>query len=54
MTLEASGKIAAGAKIQYICTIVHGEALHQLGKLSADVASSTSDNLKSNLLDLGT
>ena len=37
MTLAASGTPEAGAKYQYLCTLVHGEALHQLDLLSADV-----------------
>ena len=29
MTIEASGTLKSGAKIQYLCTLVHGEALNQ-------------------------
>ena len=39
MTLVASGTLEAGAKVQYFCTIVHGEALRQFDSLSADVGS---------------
>ena len=31
MTLEAAGTISTGAKIHFLCTLVHGKALIQLG-----------------------
>ena len=37
MTLAASDTLAMGAKIQYICTIVCGEALRQFDLLSTDM-----------------
>ena len=37
MTLVASGMLEAGAKYQYLCTLVHGEALHKYYLLSADI-----------------
>ena len=37
MTLAASGTLEAGAKYQYICTLVCGEALRQFDLLSAEV-----------------
>ena len=37
MILTASGTLEAGAKYKYLCTLVHGEALHQFDLLSADV-----------------
>ena len=37
MTLAASDTLATGAKIQYICTIVCGEALRQFDLLSTDM-----------------
>ena len=37
MTLAASGMLKADAKFQYLCTIVHGEALRRFGSLSDDV-----------------
>ena len=39
MTLAASGMLTMGAKIQYLCTLVHGKALHQFEQLSADAES---------------
>ena len=49
MNLKMPGALNAGAKIQYLCTLVRGEALHQFGTLSA-----TSENLESIILGLGT
>ena len=37
MTLAASGALEAGAKIQYLRTLVRREALHQFDSFSADV-----------------
>ena len=37
MTLAASGMLEAGAKYQYLCTIVREEVLFQFDLLSADV-----------------
>ena len=37
MNLTASETLATESKIQYICTLVHGEALRQFYSLSADV-----------------
>ena len=53
MTIEASVMLITGAKIQYICTLVHGEALRQINKLSAEVGNTTSEILKSIILGLG-
>ena len=39
MTLAASGTLEAGAKVQYICTIIWGEALLQFDLWSDDVES---------------
>ena len=33
MTLKASGRLQDAAKIQYLCTLVRGEALHQFDML---------------------
>ena len=44
MTLEASRTIADGVKIQYIHTLVRGEALQQLEILSFEVGSTTTEN----------
>ena len=54
MTLEASGTLAADVKIQYLCTLVRGEALRQLDTLSVEVRSTNSENLKYIILGLGT
>ena len=37
MTLAATGKLETEAKVQYICTLVCGEALRQFDLLSSDV-----------------
>ena len=34
MVIEASGTLKAGMNIQYICTLIGGEVLHQFDKLS--------------------
>ena len=39
MTLTVSGTMDTGAQIQYLCTLVCGEALHQFEFLSYDVES---------------
>ena len=54
MTLEASGMLNSGAKIQYLHTLVHGEVLRQFDTLSAEVGSATSEKLTSIILVLGT
>ena len=54
MTLEASGMLNSGAKIQYLHTLVHGEVLRQFDTLYADVGSTTSENLKYIILGLST
>ena len=37
MTLEATGTLETEANVQYLRTLVHGEALHQFDLLSIDV-----------------
>ena len=54
VTLEASGTLHYGAKIQYLHTLVHGEVLRQFDTLSAEVGSATSEKLTSIILVLGT
>ena len=54
ITLEASEMLAAGAKIQYLCTLVQGKALHQTAVLSVGVRVTTSEHRKSIMLGLGT
>ena len=39
MTLAASGMMEAGAKVQYLCKLVFGEALHHFDLLFVDVES---------------
>ena len=41
ITLEASGTLQDAAKIQYLCTLVCGEALRQFDMLFTDFESST-------------
>ena len=52
MTLEASVTLVAGAKFQYLSTLVHGEALRQRDTLYAEVGSNTSENLNPIILGL--
>ena len=37
MTIAASGTLDMGAKIQYLCMLVRGEALRKFDSLSSDV-----------------
>ena len=53
-TLEASRTIKVVANIQYICTMVRGEHLHQFDTLSAEVGSASPENLMSIILVFGT
>ena len=53
MTLNASGMIISGTKIQYLSILIFREALHQLDMLSDDEGSTTSENLKLIILGLG-
>ena len=39
MPLEAPGMLYNDAKVQYLCRIVHGEALHHFDSLSASLES---------------
>ena len=54
MTFEASGIITSGTRIQYLHTMVRGEALRQFYMLSSEVVSATSENLASIILGLST
>ena len=45
MTLAVSGKLEAGAKIQYLCNLFNGEALHQFEPLSSDAESTKTLNV---------
>ena len=53
MTLEDSGGIATRAKIQYLCTLLRGEALHQLDMLSVEVGITTTRHSNCIILGLG-
>ena len=53
-TLEASGTLSDGTKIQYLRMLVHGEALNQLDMLSVGVGIATTEHLILILLGLGT
>ena len=52
--LEASGTLVASEKIQYLCTILRGKALPQLGMFSVQVGSTTIAHLNHIILRLGT
>ena len=54
MTNEASGTFVASTNIQYLHTLIHGEALHQFNTLSDERLITTSENLKSIIFALGT
>ena len=54
MTLEASGMLMGSANIQYLRKLVRGEVLRQFYPLSTEVGTTTSENLKSIILGLGT
>ena len=45
MTLAATGMLEMDSKIQYLCTLVHGEALRQFELLSADIKNTETLNL---------
>ena len=46
MTLVESGTLEAGAKYQYLCNLVHGEALRQFDLLSSGVEGTETLNVK--------
>ena len=53
MTLEVLGMIKYGVKIQYLCTLVRGEALCQFNVLSAEVEGAAPLTLALIILGLG-
>ena len=53
-TLDTSGMFVSSSDIQYLCTLVRGRELHQFYTLSDELRSTTSENLKSNILGLST
>ena len=54
INLEVSVTNNSGSEIQYLCTLVRGEVLHQYDMLSAEVGSDTPKNFMSIILGLGT
>ena len=53
MTLAASGMLATGDKIQYLCTLVHVELLHQFDSMSTDVEGTNPLTVETIILGLG-
>ena len=53
MTLELAGMLETTAKVQYLCTIVRGETLHQFELLSTDVESTNPLKVEAIILGLG-
>ena len=45
MTLAVTGMLEMDAKIQYLCTLVRGEALHQFYLLPADAENTKTLNV---------
>ena len=54
ITIEVKGMLTTCAKIQYLCTLLCGEALRKLDTLSLEVGSMTIANLNRIILGLGT
>ena len=52
MTLAASGMLATGDKIQYLCTLVHVELLHQFDSMSTDVEGTNPLTVETIILEL--
>ena len=52
MSLDASKTLKSGAKIQYLCTLVPGEALRQFDTFFAEIGSANPENLTSIILGL--
>ena len=53
MALKASKTLKAGVNIQYLPTLVRGEALRQFDTSFSEVVSSSPENMTSNILGLG-
>ena len=53
-TLESSGTIASNAKLNYLCTLLCGEAINQYHTLCSQVGSMTTTHLNQFILGLGT
>ena len=54
ITLDELGTLATGTNIQYLCILLHGEAIHQLETLSVEVGSLTIEHLNRIILGFGT
>ena len=54
MTIDASGTLIANAKLHYLCTQLHVEALHQSYTLCDQVGSTNMSHLNQFILGLGT
>ena len=50
----ASGRIATNVKLQYLCTIINGEALHQFDTFCAQFGNTIMAHLNQFILGLGT
>ena len=53
MTPEASGTLDSVAKVQYLRTLVHGEALRQFDMLSSELEITTPLTVEAIILGLG-
>ena len=53
MTFESTGMLETTAKVQYLCTIVSGEMLHQFDSLFTDVESTNPLKVEAIILGLG-
>ena len=54
MMLKDSGDITDSAKTKYLCTLLRGEALHQLDTFCVEAGSTTTTHLNRIILGLGT
>ena len=54
MIIDTSGTITTGGKINYLRTLLNGEALHEFKTLCANIGHTTSAHLEQILLLLGT
>ena len=54
ITIDELVTLGTGANIQYLCILLHGEAIHQLETLSVEVESLTIEHLNRIILGFGT
>ena len=54
ITLDASGPLSENAKLQYLHTIIHGEAQYQFDTFCAQVGCMAMEHLNQVILGLGT